>query len=85
MAAARALTYSAAELEADGKNCMREISMAKIFACGVVEVVNSCLQLHCGSGFMRGMAIDRMTRDARVQIIGSGATEMMLEEVSKRL
>lgn len=86
VAAARALTYSAAELEALGKDCVREISMAKIFACEVnVEVVNSCLQLHGGSGFMRGMAIERMTRDARIQTIGGGATEVMLEEVGKRL
>jgi acyl-CoA dehydrogenase len=86
VAAARALTYSAAELEARGQDCVREISMAKIFACEVnVEVVNSCLQLHGGSGFMRGMAIERMTRDARVQTIGGGATEVMLEEVGKRL
>ncbi|WP_372656660.1 acyl-CoA dehydrogenase family protein [Hydrogenophaga sp.] len=84
--AARALTYSAAELEAQGRDCVREISMAKIFACEVnVEVVNSCLQLHGGSGFMRGMAIERMTRDARIQTIGGGATEVMLEEVGKRL
>lgn len=84
--AARALTYAAADLEAQGKDCVREISMAKIFACEVnVEVVNSCLQLHGGSGFMRGMAIERMTRDARIQTIGGGATEVMLEEVGKRL
>ena len=86
VAAARALTYQAAELEAKGINCVREISMAKVFACEVhVEVVNACLQLHGGSGFMRGTAIERMTRDARVQTIGGGATEVMLEEVSKRL
>ncbi len=84
--AARALTYSAAELESAGKECVREILMAKIFACEInVEVVNSCLQLHGGSGFMRGMAIERMTRDARIQTIGGGATEVMLEEVGKRL
>ena len=86
VAAARALTYSVAELEAQGKDCVREISMAKIFCCEVnVEVVNACLQLHGGSGFMRGMAIERMTRDARIQTIGGGATEVMLEEVCKRL
>lgn len=62
--AARALIYAAAELEAQGKECVREISMAKIFACEVnVEVVDSCLQRHGGSGFMRGMAIER-TRPA---------------------
>lgn len=86
VSAARAMTYAAADLEERGINCVREISMAKVLACEVnVEVVNACLQLHGGSGFMRGMAIERMTRDARVQTIGGGATEVMLEEVAKRL
>jgi len=55
--------------------------------CG--ELVNAvtydCLQFHGGAGYMRGMAIERMARDARVQSIGGGATEVMLEEVAKRL
>jgi acyl-CoA dehydrogenase len=86
VAAARSLTYGAAEMEAQGRECVREISMAKVLACEInVEVVNACLQLHGGSGFMRGMAIERMTRDARIQTIGGGATEVMLEEVGKRL
>jgi acyl-CoA dehydrogenase len=36
-------------------------------------------------GYMRGLAIERMSRDARVQSIGGGATEVMLEEVAKRI
>jgi acyl-CoA dehydrogenase len=36
-------------------------------------------------GFMRESVIERMTRDARVQSIVGGATEVMLEEVAKRL
>ena len=44
-----------------------------------------CLQFHGGSGFMRESTIERKTRDARVQAIGGGATEVMLEEVAKRL
>jgi acyl-CoA dehydrogenase len=34
---------------------------------------------------MRESAIERMARDARVQAIGGGATEVMLEEIAKRL
>ena len=34
---------------------------------------------------MRGSTIERMARDACVQNIGGGATEVMLEEVAKRL
>jgi acyl-CoA dehydrogenase len=49
------------------------------------QVVHGCLQLHGGTGFMRGTPIERMVRDARVLTIGGGATEVMLEEVAKRM
>ena len=45
----------------------------------------SCVQVHGGMGFMRGSVIERMSRDARVQSIGGGATEVMLEEIAKRM
>ena len=86
IAAARTLTYHAAALEARGQNGVLETSQAKVCACEThVEVVNSCLQLHGGLGYMHGTAIERMTRDARLQTIGGGATEVMLEEIAKRL
>ena len=51
----------------------------------VNEVMYDCLQFHGGMGYMRDSVIERMSRDARVQAIGGGATEVMLEEVAKRL
>ncbi len=85
-AAARALAYSAAELAAEGRDCVREVSMVKALSPEVLqEVVHGCLQLHGGTGFMRGTPIERMARDARVLTIGGGATEVMLEEVAKRM
>ena len=84
--AARQLTYHAAELAAAGHDCIREVSMVKALAPEVLhEVVHGCLQLHGGTGFMHGTAIERMVRDARVLTIGGGATEVMLEEVAKRM
>src|SRR6478609_8423723 len=84
--AGRQLVYHAAFLDAQGVDCTREVSMAKAF-CGelVNEVMYDCLQFHGGMGFMRESTIERMARDARVQNIGGGATEVMLEEVAKRL
>ncbi|MBR0875000.1 acyl-CoA dehydrogenase family protein [Bradyrhizobium tropiciagri] len=85
-AAARQLAYHAAELAAAGQPCLREVSMVKALSPEVLhEVVHGCLQLHGGTGFMRGTAIERMVRDARVLTIGGGATEVMLEEVAKRM
>lgn len=84
--AARQLVYMTAWRHGQGIDTTREVSMVKAF-CGelVNEVMYACLQCHGGSGFMTGMAIERMARDARVQSIGGGATEVMLEEVAKRL
>ena len=84
--AGRQLVWHAAALDAEGKDCVKEVSMVKAY-CGelVNEVMYDCLQFHGGAGYLRESPIERMTRDARVQSIGGGATEVMLEEVAKRL
>lgn len=84
--AGRQLVYHAAWLDTQGGDATREVSMVKAY-CGelVNEVMYACVQFHGGMGFMRESAIERMARDARVQAIGGGATEVMLEEVAKRL
>lgn len=85
-AAARALAYQAAEMDANGLDCIRELSMVKVMSAEILqEVVHGCLQLHGGTGYMTGTPIERMARDARILTIGGGATEVMLEEVAKRL
>lgn len=86
VAAARAMTYQCAQMIDEGKQIIREVSMLKAYAAETLqEVVQGCLQLHGGNGFMVGTPIERMARDARVMTIGGGATEVMLEEVAKRM
>jgi acyl-CoA dehydrogenase len=84
--AGRQLVYHAGWLMGQGIDATREVSMVKAY-CGelVNEVMYDCLQFHGGMGYMRESTIERMARDARVQAIGGGATEVMLEEVAKRL
>lgn len=84
--AARQLVYHAAWLDAQGQDATREVSMAKAF-CGELanRVLYACQQFHGGWGYMRGHPIERMARDARIHSIGGGATEVMLEEVAKRM
>lgn len=84
--AGRRLVYHAAWLDSQGRDCVREVSMVKAY-CGelVNRVMYDCQQFHGGFGYMRESEIERMVRDARVQAIGGGATEVMLEEVAKRL
>ncbi len=84
--AGRQLIYATAWRDAQGHDVTREVSMLKAY-CGelVNKVMYDCVQFHGGMGFMRGTTIERMARDARVQAIGGGATEVMLEEVAKRI
>lgn len=84
--AGRQLLLHAAWLDSRGVECVREVSMVKAY-CGelVNRVMYDCQQFHGGFGYMQESTIERMVRDARVQAIGGGATEVMLEEVAKRL
>lgn len=86
VAAARALIYQTALAMDAGTDCVREVSAIKAL-CGdlVNKVMYDCQQFHGGFGYMTGTEIERMVRDARVQAIGGGATEVMLEEIAKRL
>jgi acyl-CoA dehydrogenase len=84
--AARELTYRAAWLTDQGEDTVREVSEVKAL---VGELVNSilydCVQFHGGMGFIAETAVERLYRDVRIHSIGGGATEVMLEEVAKRL
>ena len=86
IAAGRELLYATAWRDARGEDCVREVSMVKAY-CGelVNEVMYDCQQFHGGFGYISESAIERMVRDARIHAIGGGATEVMLEEVAKRL
>jgi len=84
--AGRQLVYHAAWLDTQGRDCVKEVSMVKAY-CGelVNQVMYDCQQFHGGFGYIRESAIERMVRDARISAIGGGATEVMLEEVAKRM
>ncbi|MDF2234980.1 acyl-CoA dehydrogenase family protein [Albimonas sp. CAU 1670] len=85
-AMARAFVYQTALAKDAGRPVSLETSMIKATAPEVLhDVVHGCLQLHGGTGYMTGTPIERMARDARIHRIGGGATEVMLEEVAKRI
>jgi acyl-CoA dehydrogenase len=85
-AAVRAFVYQCAQMFDEGQDTVCEMSMLKAYVCETLqEVVHGCLQVHGGTGFIIGTPIERMARDARILTIGGGATEVMLEEVAKRM
>ena len=83
--AGRQLAYHCAWLMEEGVDAVKEVSGLKAFVGELVnEVLYTCVQFHGGTGYMRESVIERMSRDARIQSIGGGATEVMLQEVAKR-
>jgi acyl-CoA dehydrogenase len=83
--AARQYLYHCAWLVTQGRDVVQDVSLLKALTGELAgEVVQGCQQFHGGMGYMRGMAIERLWRDARILAIGGGATEVMLDEAAKR-
>ena len=82
--AARWLAYRATDLLQRGEPAVREVSMAKLFACDLAqEVAYDCMQLHGGMGYVLETGIARAWRDIRVMTIAGGTSEIMKEIISK--
>jgi alkylation response protein AidB-like acyl-CoA dehydrogenase len=81
---ARQLTYMTAYRHNNGEYPVREISMAKLHAARIaVEVADECLQIHGGAGYMKEYGIERAWRDLRLNRIGAGTDEIMLDVIGK--
>lgn len=82
--AARQLNYRAVDLLARGQNAVREITMAKLIggelAC---RVMDRCMQIYGGAGYMAEYEVSRAWRDTRLITIGGGTSEIMREILTK--
>jgi len=75
--AARLLIYSAAELKENHEHYSTEAAMAKQYASDVcLEIVNDALQIFGGSGYLKGMEVERAYRDAKICTIYEGTNEI---------
>ncbi len=84
--AGRELTYRAAWLTDQGEDAVREVSEVKAYVGELANrVLYDCVQFHGGMGFIAETTVERLYRDVRIASIGGGATEVMLDEVAKRL
>jgi alkylation response protein AidB-like acyl-CoA dehydrogenase len=82
--AARQLVYTTAWRFQNGEYPVREISMAKLHAARVaVEVADECIQIHGGAGYMVEYGIERVWRDMRLNRIGAGTDEIMLDVIGR--
>ncbi len=85
--AARLLTYrAAARLDSDHPEVGKSVAMAKYHAAiAANRIVDECVQLFGGSGFLEETPVARHFRDARVLRIGGGTDEIQLEILAKGL
>ncbi|GAC1321953.1 MAG: acyl-CoA dehydrogenase family protein [Thermoleophilaceae bacterium] len=82
--AARQLVYTTAWRFQNGEYPVREISIAKLFASRTaVEVADECIQVHGGAGYMKEYGIERTWRDLRLNRIGAGTDEVMLDVIGR--
>jgi citronellyl-CoA dehydrogenase len=83
--AARWLTYRACDLHDRRQLAVREISMAKLFACDLAQdVAYDCMQLHGGMGYVLETDVARAWRDVRAMTIAGGTSEIMKEIIAKQ-
>ncbi|PTX61870.1 acyl-CoA dehydrogenase [Melghirimyces profundicolus] len=83
---AKNMTYRAVYLCNRGKDVTTEATMAKAYAGEMVSrVCDQALQIHGGNGYMMEYPVQRYWRDARIQSIGGGTTQIMNEILVKRL
>jgi alkylation response protein AidB-like acyl-CoA dehydrogenase len=81
---ARQMVYTTAWRHHNGEYPVREISMAKLHASRVaVEVADECIQIHGGAGYMKEYGVERVWRDMRLNRIGAGTDEIMLDVIGR--
>jgi alkylation response protein AidB-like acyl-CoA dehydrogenase len=82
--AAKQFVYSTAWRFSNGEYPVREISQAKLFASRLIcDVADECIQIHGGYGYMKEYEVERAYRDARLNRIGAGTDEIMLEVIGR--
>ncbi|MGE4324322.1 MAG: acyl-CoA dehydrogenase family protein [Sphingobium sp.] len=84
--AARTFTYMVAIKAARGEPIEMEGAMLKAYVPALGDrILYKCVQFHGGMGYMTETPVERISRDIRILAIGGGATEVMYDEVAKRL
>jgi alkylation response protein AidB-like acyl-CoA dehydrogenase len=75
--AGRQMYLHAAALRDAGKPCIKEASMAKLFASEMAEkVCSDAIQIHGGYGYVGDFPVERLWRDVRVTQIYEGANDI---------
>jgi hypothetical protein len=77
---------AAAELKDAGRACVKEASMAKLFASEMAEkVCSDAIQIHGGYGYLADFPVERIYRDVRVCQIYEGTSDVQRLVISRAL
>ncbi|MBI2313487.1 MAG: acyl-CoA dehydrogenase family protein [Betaproteobacteria bacterium] len=84
--AARQLVLHAASLKDAGRACLKEASMAKLFASEMAEkVCSDAIQIHGGYGYLADFPVERIYRDVRVTQIYEGTSDIQRMVIGRAL
>jgi alkylation response protein AidB-like acyl-CoA dehydrogenase len=84
--AARHLVYHAAWLYQNGKPHTKQAAMAKLYASeACMRATTKAVQLHGGYGYTTEYPVERMMRDAKVNEIGEGTSEIQRMVIARDL
>lgn len=84
--AARLLIYKAAEKKQNHEPYALNAAMAKMYASDIaLEVCNDALQIFGGSGYLKGMGVERRYRDAKITTIYEGTNEIQRVVIASNL
>jgi alkylation response protein AidB-like acyl-CoA dehydrogenase len=84
--ASRLLALRAAALKEAARPFSREAAMAKLFASEAAQrAVAKAVQIHGGYGYTREFPVERLFRDARVQTIYEGTSEIQRLVIAREL
>lgn len=82
----RLLVYSAAALDQQHKPYGMEAAMAKMYASeSALKIVDEALQIYGGGGYLRGMDVERMYRDAKITTIYGGTNEIQRTVIASHI
>ena len=81
---ARQLVYMTAwRLRTASTRCARSRWPSSTPRASPCEVADECIQIHGGAGYMKEYGVERAWRDVRLNRIGAGTDEIMLEVIGR--
>jgi hypothetical protein len=84
--AARLMVHNAARLRDVGEPCLKQASMAKLFASEAAEkICSDAIQVLGGYGYLRDFPLERIARDVRVAQIYEGTSDIQRMVIARNL